>query len=107
MKKKINEKKNKNDELWFNWLTRNFDSYEAFTDFDAGKNPEVVANNFLSLHSIAISEVIEKFDDEDKYTLEQFQKLIECEWHVFRILRNQIESRKKITLVDFKKRKKL
>ena len=55
---------------------------------------------------MAISEVFEDFDEEDKDTLEQFLKLTECEMHVFRILEKQIELRKKIRYVDFKKRKK-
>ena len=51
--------------------------------------------------------LVEKFDEEDKYTLEQFQKLTECEWHVFRILEKQIAIRNKIRFVDFKNRKKI
>jgi len=55
---------------------------------------------------IAISEVFEDFDDEDKDTLDQFLKLTECEMHVFRILEKQIGLRNKVRFVDFKKRKK-
>ena len=105
MKKIINKKYNKN-EPWFKWLTRELNSYEAFQDFDSGKNPEDVAEDFISNNSIAISEVFENFDDEDKDTLNQFLKLTECEMHVFRILVKQIKSRNKIIFVDFKKRKK-
>jgi len=105
MKKIINKKFSKN-EPWFEWLTRELNSYEAFQDFDSGKNPEDVAEDFISSNSIAISEVFENFDAEDKDTLDQFLKLTECEMHVFRILENQIELRKKVRLVDFKKRKK-
>jgi len=43
----------------------------------------------------------------DKDTLDQFQKLTECEWHVFRILKKQLDFRNKVTFVDFKKSKKL
>ena len=104
MKKIINKKHN--NEPWFKWLTRELNSYEAFQDFDSGKNPRDVAEDFISSNSIAISEVFESFDEEDKETLNQFLKLTECEMHVFRILEKQIASRNKIRFVDFKKRKK-
>ena len=104
MKKFINKKHDKN-EPWFNWLTRELNSYEAFHDFDSGKNPEDVAEDFISKNRIAISRVFETFDEEDQDTLEQFLKLIECEWHVFRILEKQISLRNKISYVDFQKRK--
>jgi len=85
MKKIISKKYNKN-EPWFKWLTRELNSYEAFQDFESGKNPQDVAEDFISRNSIAISEVFEDFDEEDKDTLDQFLKLTECEMHVFRIL---------------------
>jgi len=106
MKKIINKKYNKN-EPWFKWLTRELNSYEAFQYFASGKNPEDVAEDFISNNSIAISEVFENFDEEDKDTLDQFLKLTECEMHVFRILEKLIETRNKVRYVDFKKRKKL
>jgi len=106
MKKIISNKHNKN-EPWFKWLTRELNSYEAFQYFESGKSPKDVAEDFISRNTIAISEVFEKFDEEDKYTLEQFLKLTECEMHVFRILEKQIELRNKIRFVDFKKRKKI
>jgi len=106
MKKIINKKLKKN-EPWFEWLTRELNSYEAFQDFDSGKNPEDVAQDFISSNSNAISEVFDNFDKEDKDTLDQFLKLTECEMHVFRILEKQIELRNKVRFVDFKKRKKL
>ena len=105
MKKIINKKQNKN-EPWFKWLTRELNSYEAVQDFESGKNPQDVAEDFISRYSTAISEVFENFDEEDKDTLDQFLKLTECEMHVFRILEKQIELRKKVRFVDFKKRKK-
>ena len=105
MEKIINKKNNKN-ELWFNWLTRELNSHEAFQDFASGKNPEDVAEDFISKNSNAISEVFKNFDKEDKDTLDQFLKLTECEWHVFRILQRQIALRNKIRFVDFKNRKK-
>tara|TARA_Y100000766_G_scaffold279148_2_gene286915 strand:+ start:146 stop:472 length:327 start_codon:yes stop_codon:yes gene_type:complete len=104
--KKVNSVQKNKEELWFNWLTRKLNSYEAFTDFASGQNPEDVAENFISINRIAIAEVFRKFDEEDKDTLDQFQKLTECEWHVFRILKNQLRSRNKVLFVDFKKGKK-
>ena len=105
MKKIINKQNNKN-EPWFEWLTRELNSYEAFQDFDSGKNPEDVAQDFISSNINAISEVFDNFDEDDKDTLDQFLKLTECEMHVFRILEKQIELRNKVRFVDFKKRKK-
>ena len=104
---KIINKKNNTNEPWFNWLTRELNSYEAFQDFAAGKNPEDVAENFISNNSNTIAEVFENFDEEDKDTLAQFLKLTECEMHVFKILEKQISLRNKIRFVDFKKRKKI
>jgi hypothetical protein len=104
MKKTINKKYSK-DEPWFKWLTRELNSYEAFQDFDLGKNPLDVAEEFISSNRIAISEVFEDFDEEDKDVLDQFLKLTECEMHVFRILEKQIELRNNIRFVDFKKKK--
>ena len=105
MKKTIKNKYKKN-EPWFKWLTRELNSYEAFQDFDSGKNPQDVAEDFISNNNIVISEVFENFDEEDKDTLNQFLKLTECEMHVFRILEQQIGLRNKVRFVDFKKRKK-
>ena len=99
------DQKNEN-ELWFNWLTKKLNSYEAFDDFALGKKPQDVAEKFISVNRIAISSVLKNFDEEDKDTLDQFQKLSECEWHVFRILKNQLETRNKVRFVDFKKEKK-
>ncbi len=104
--KKIINKSNIKNELWFSWLTQKLNSYEAFKEFESGKNPEDVAESFISINRNQISKVFEEFDEEDKYTLDQFQKLTECEWHVFRILRIQLESRNKVRFVDFKKEKK-
>ena len=104
MKKTINKKNNTN-EPWFKWLTKKLNSYKAFQEFDSGKNPRDVAEDFISRNSIAISKVFEDFDEEDKDTLDQFLKLTECEMHVFRILEKQIELRNKIRYVDFKKKK--
>ncbi|MBO6960070.1 MAG: restriction endonuclease subunit S [Prochlorococcus marinus CUG1438] len=101
----INKKHHKN-EPWFQWLIRELDSIEAFQDFDSGKNPRDVAEEFISSNSDAIAEVFENFDEGDKDTLDQFLKLTECEMHVFRNLEKQIELRNKVRFVDFKKKKK-
>ena len=105
MKKIINKNYNKY-EPWFKWLIRELNSYEDFQDFASGKDPKDVAEDFISNNSISISEVFENFDEEDKDTLNQFLKLTECEWHVFRILEKQLALRNKIRFVDFRKRKK-
>ena len=105
MNKNINNKHKKN-EPWFKWLTRELNSYEAFKDFDSGKNPREVAEDFISSNSLAISEVFENFDKEDKNTLDQFLKLTECEMHVFRILEKQLALKNKIRFVDFKNKNK-
>ena len=103
MKKNIN-KKYSNNEPWFKWLTRELNSYEAFQDFDLGKNPENVAEDFISENEIAISEVFDNFDEEDRDTLEQFLKLTECELHVFKILEKQLALRSKVRFVNFTKK---
>ena len=56
MKKILNKKHYKN-EPWFKWLTRELNSFEAFRDFDSGKNPRDVAEDFISSNSRTISEV--------------------------------------------------
>jgi len=103
--KKINTK-NLNNEIWFNWLTRKLNSYEALNELDLGKNPKHIAENFISLNSPAISKIFKEFDEDDKNTLEQFQKLTECEWHVFRILKSKLLARNNVRFVDFRKGKK-
>ena len=105
--KKIKNEKHIEHEPWFKWLTRKINSYEAFQDFDSGKNPEDVAEDFISSNSSVISEVFENFDEEDKDTLDQFLKLTECEMHVFKILEKQITLRNKIRFVDFKNKRKI
>ena len=107
MKKIIKEEDDNQSELWFDWLTRKLNSHEVFNDFASGQNPEDVAENFIAINSLGISDFFDKFDEEDKETLDQFQKLTECECHVFRILKKQLEFRNKVTFVDFKKSKKV
>ena len=105
MKKTVKEEYN-SPEFWFNWLTRKLNSYEAFKDFDSGQNPKDVAENFVKLNILEITELFDKFDDEDKDALDQFHKLTECEWHVFRILKKQLEFRNKVTFADFENKNK-
>ena len=105
MNKIIGEQNNSESELWFNWLTRKLNSHEAFKDFDSGQDPEEVAENFIAVNNIGISKIFDKFDEEDKDALDQFKMLTECEWHVFRILKNKLEIRNKVKYVDFKSKK--
>ena len=103
MEKFINSK----NKPWFNWLMSELNSYDAFQEFSTGKNPEDVAEDFISKNRISISEFFENFDEDDKDTLDQFFKLTECEWHVFRILLKQVASRNNVRNLDFYKRKKI
>ena len=103
--KKIVREKNYQNQVWFSWLTGKFNSYEPFQEFAEGQEPEDVANNFISLNNIDISKIIDKFDEEDCDTLDQLQKLTECEWHVFKILKKKYEFKNKVKFVDFNKRK--
>ena len=57
--KKIISKNYEKKEPWFKWLTKELDSYEVFQDFSSGKNPEDVAEDFISKNRIAISRVFE------------------------------------------------
>ena len=103
MEKFINSK----NKPWFNCLMSELNSYDAFQEFSTGKNPEDVAEDFISKNRISISEFFENFDEDDKDTLDQFFKLTECEWHVFRILLKQVASRNNVSDLDFYKRKKI
>ena len=61
--KKINKEDNNNtSELWFNWLTRKLNSHEAFKDFASGQNPEDVAENFVAINSLGISDIFDKLE---------------------------------------------
>ena len=107
MKKIVREEKNNESELWLNWLTRKLNSFKAFKEFASGQNPEDVAEKFVEVNRLGISDIFDKFDEDDKDTLDQFLKLTECEWHVFRILKEQLEFRDNLTFIDFKKSKKV
>ena len=71
MKKIVRKGNNNESELWFDWLTRKLNSYEAFKDFASGQKPEDVAENFIKINSLGISDIFDKFDDEDKDTLDR------------------------------------
>ena len=107
MKKIAREEKNNESELWFNWLIRKLNSHKAFKDFASGENPEDVAESFVEVNRLGILAIFDKFDEDDKDTLDQFLKLTECEWHVFRILKKQLDLQNKVTFIDFKKSKKV
>ena len=104
MKKNIGKQKIKH-ELWFSWLTRKLNSFEDCNKFDLNKTPEDLAEDFICMNKFSISEVLNQFDEEDKDTLSQFYRLIECEWHVLRILKTQLDLKNKVRFVDFKKEK--
>ena len=47
--------------------------------------------------------LLDVLDKEDIDALDQMQKLTESEFHVLKMIRDQISSRKKVRFVDFKK----
>ena len=104
MKKIVREKNNNESEFWFTWLNKKLNSYEAFKEFDSGHNPEDVAKKFIKVNSLGISNIFDKFDEEDRDTLDQFEKLTECEWHVLRILKKQLEYRDNVTFLKLRKK---
>ena len=89
---------------WFNWLNNKWNNYEAFIQYEDGVNPKEVAENFLDLNKGELFKFLEALDKDDIDALDQMQKLIESEFHVFKIIRDQINSRKKVRFVDFKKK---
>ena len=105
MKKIFNQGDN-NNKIWFNWITQQLSEHETFSEFDSGGNPQEVAENFISINKLEILKFFDNFDEEDEDALCQLQKLIECELHVFRILKNQLEFKKKVKYVDFKNKSK-
>ena len=88
---------------WFNWLNNKWNNYEAFTQYEDGANPKEVAENFLSLNKGELLKFLEALDKDDLDALDQMQKLTESEFHVFKMIRDQISFRKKVRFVDFKK----
>ncbi len=88
---------------WFNWLNNKWNNYEAFIQYEDGVHPKEVAENFLDLNKGELLKFLESLDNDDIDALDQMQKLTESEFHVFKMIRDQIRSRKKVRFVDFKK----
>ncbi len=88
---------------WFNWLNDKWNNYEAFIQYEDGFNPREVAENFLDLNKGELYKFFEALDNEDIDALDQMQKLIESEFHVFKMIKEQINFRKKVRFVDFRK----
>ena len=89
---------------WFNWLNNKWNNYEAFIQYEDGVNPKEVAENFLDLNKGELSKFFEALDKEDIDALDQMQKLTESEFHVFKMIKDQINFRKKVRFVDFKRK---
>ena len=90
----------------FNWLNNKWNNYEAFIHFEDGVNPKEVAENFLDLNKGELLKFFENLDKEDIDAFDQMQKLIESEFHVFKMISEQINHRKKVRFVDFRRNKK-
>ena len=88
---------------WFNWLNNKWNNYEAFIQYEDGINPKEVAENFLDLNKRELIKLLESLDNDDIDALDQMQKLTESEFHVFKMIRDQLRFRKKVRFVDFKK----
>ena len=88
---------------WFNWLNNKWNNYEAFIQYEEGVNPKEVAENFLDLNKGELLTFLESLDNDDIDALDQMQKLTESEFHVFKMIRDQIRFRKKVKFVNFRK----
>tara|TARA_B100000212_G_scaffold209755_1_gene158413 strand:- start:1129 stop:1446 length:318 start_codon:yes stop_codon:yes gene_type:complete len=88
---------------WVNWLNNKWNNYEAFIQYEDGVNPKEVAENFLNLNQTEILKFLESLDNDDIDALNQMQKLTESEFHVFKMISDQIHFLKKVRFVDFKK----
>ena len=99
-------KKNSKDIFeWLQWLNNKWNNYEAFIQYEDGVNPKEVAENFLDLNKGELFKFLESLDNDDIDALDQMQKLTESEFHVFKMIRDQINFRKKVRFVDFKKKR--
>ena len=87
---------------WFNWLNNKWNNYEAFIQYEDGVNPKEVAENFLDLNKGELLKLLDALDSEDIDALDQMQKLTESEFHVFKMIRDQINFHRKVRFVDFK-----
>ena len=88
---------------WFSWLNNKWNNYEAFIQYEDGINPKEVAENFLDLNKLELLKFLESLDNEDIDAFDQMQKLTESEFHVFKMIKDQLRFRKKVRFVDFKK----
>ena len=91
---------------WFNWLNNKWNNYEAFIQYEDGINPKEVAENFLDLNKRELLKFLDSLDKDDIDALDQMQKLTESEFHVLKMIRDQINFRKKVRFVDFRKNRK-
>ena len=89
---------------WFNWLNNKWNNYEAFVQYKDGVNPKEVAENFLNMNKGELLKLLEVLDNDDIDALDQMQKLTESEFHVLKIIRDQIRLSKKVKFVDFEKK---
>tara|TARA_Y100001978_G_scaffold170731_1_gene160202 strand:+ start:80 stop:403 length:324 start_codon:yes stop_codon:yes gene_type:complete len=105
--KEFSEKDKKDITEWFNWLSHKWNNYEAFIDFQFGDNPQKVAENFIELNKEEFLNLYESFDNDDLDVIDQLQKLTESESHIFRIIKEKLDSRNKVKFVDFTKGKVL
>ena len=87
---------------WINWLNNEWNNYEAFVQYADGVNPKEVAENFLDLNRGKLLKFLETLDGDDIDALDQMQKLTESEFHVFKMIRDQISFLNKVRFVDFK-----
>ncbi len=100
----VDKGNSKNIFEWFNWLNNKWNNYEAFIQYEDGFNPKEVAENFLNLNKGELLKFLESLDNEDIDALEQMQKLSESEFHVFKMIKDQVHFRKKVRFVDFRKK---
>ncbi len=89
---------------WFNWLNNKWNNYEAFVQYEDGVNPKEVAENFLDSNKGELLKFLEVLDKDDIDAIDQMQKLTESEFHVFKMIRDQIRLHKKVKFVDFKRK---
>ena len=98
-------KKNSKDIFeWLQWLNNKWNNYEAFIQYQDGVNPKEVAENFLDLNKGELLKFLEALDNDDIEAFDQMQKLTESEFYVFRMINDEITSRKKVRFIDFRKK---
>ena len=100
----VDKGNSKNIFEWFNWLNNKWNNYEAFIQYEDGFNPKEVAENFLDLNKGELLKFLESLDNDDIDALEQMQKLSESEFHVLKMIKDQVHFRKKVRFVDFRKK---